>query len=168
MGQLGLGCDADGRVIAVSEHSDAEGKIEIGDRLVAINGKVASTREDRNVLAERYVKPLRKIGGDIQLTVLRDGRKHEIAVKKTFITMGAMRVEIKDALRKVLFNQSRGIVISETTDAKYSVTYHFLDDLPFWDNYTGRPFIKKDAGTEIPPRMYDYVMKMSFIKEETP
>jgi hypothetical protein len=168
IGQLGLRCDADGLVTAVSEHSDAKGKIETGDQLVAINGKVASTREDRNVLAERYVEPLRNIGGDIQLTVLRDGKKHEIVVKKTFITMGAMRVEIKDALRKVLFNQSRGIVIFETTDAKYAVTYHFLDDLPFWDNYTGRPFIKKDAGTEIPPRMYEYAMKMSFIKEETP
>jgi hypothetical protein len=168
IGQLGLRCDADGLVTAVSEHSDAKGKIETGDQLVAINGKVASTREDRNVLAERYVEPLRNIGGDIQLTVLRDGKKHEIVVKKTFITMGAMRVEIKDALRKVLFNQSRGIVIFETTDAKYAVTYHFLDDLPFWDNYTGRPFIKKDAGTEIPPRMYEYAMKMSFIKEEIP
>ena len=168
MGQLGLRCDVDGLVTAVSEHSDAEGKIEIGDRLVAINGKLASTGEDRNLLAERYVEPLRNIGGDIQLTVLRDGKKHEIAVKKTFITMGTMRVEIKDSLRKVLFNQSRGIVICETTDAVYSVTYHFLDDLPFWDNYTGRPFIKRDAGMEIPPRMYDYVMKMSFIKEETP
>jgi len=75
-------------------------------------------------------------------------------VTKTFATLGTMQVTLSEAVRRVLFDIDRGIVISDKASPQYSVIYHFLDEFPFVDDYMGVGSFQRDAGKKVGPRVY--------------
>ncbi|MHC4444129.1 MAG: hypothetical protein ACYTA5_16150 [Planctomycetota bacterium] len=165
LGKLGIQCNAEGRVTAIEQGSGAEGKIKVGDLLVGLQGNKASTAAKRNQLYERFVEPPENIGSDIPVTIIRDGREQTIKVTSSMATMGNMRINISKALRKVLFAVDKGIICSEKTTCELAVTYHFVKDLPFVDDYTGTKSIEKLATKKMPPRIYKYVWKTDLMDD---
>ena len=95
VGQLGLKCDVTGKITAVIQDSDAQGKIKAGYVLVAINGQRAVTTEDWNVLYERFIEMSDNVGSAILLTIRRDGQEQDVKVKKSFVTPGTMGIETR-------------------------------------------------------------------------
>lgn len=164
IGQLGLQCDAMAKATAVREGSDAHGKIKVGDILVAVNGERAVTAKDWNVLYERFVEMPDNLGSDVLLTIKRDGREQDVEVKKSFATLGTMAIEISNATRKVVFDIDNGIVISDEASPVYTVTYDFLDEFPFTDNYMGATSFEGSAGTKSGPRIYHNKWKMELLQ----
>jgi hypothetical protein len=163
-GQLGLKCDTAGKVTAVRQDSDAQNKIRIGDILVAINGQKTKTPKDWHINYERFIEKPDNVGDDVLLTINRDGQQHDVNVKKSYVTLGTMEVEISKASRKVIFDIDKGIIISDVASPVYSVMYHFLDEFPFIDDYMGTGSFKGCAGTKIGPRVYYNKWKMKLIQ----
>jgi hypothetical protein len=164
VGQLGLKCDTTGKVTAVRQDSDAEGKIDVGDVLVAINGERAVTAEDWNVLYGRFIGMPDNIGSTVVVTVRRDGREQDVEVKKSFVTLGTMSVEISKGTRKVVFDIGRGIITSDEASPVYSVMYEFLDEFPFVDDYMGVSSFEGRSGTKRGPRVYRNRWKMMLLQ----
>jgi hypothetical protein len=153
-GQLGLKCDATGKVTAVRPDSDAQGKINVGDVLVAVNGHKAGAARDWHVLYERFIEMPNDVGSAVLLTVRRNGQESDVEVKKTFVTLGTMEISISKATRKVIFDIDQGIILSDKASPQYSVMYHFLDEFPFVDDYAGGSAFEGCAGTTLGPRVY--------------
>jgi hypothetical protein len=164
IGQLGLQCDETGTVTAVREDSDAQGKINVGDVLVAVNGHRAATAKDWHVLYERFVEMPGDVGSPVVLTVKRNDQERDVEVTKTFATLGTMEVTLSEAVRKVVFDVDRGVIISDEASPQYSVMYHFLDEFPFADNYMGAGSFKRDAGGKIGPRVYRNRHRMTLVQ----
>ena len=154
IGQLGLKCDATGKVTAVRQDSDAHEKIDVGDVLVAINGQKTATAGDWHVAYERFIEMPDNVGSPILLTIKRDGQEQDVEVKKSFVTLGTMSVEISKSTRKVVFDIGRGIIISDEASSVYSVMYEFLDEFPFADDYMGVGSFEGRSGTQSGPRVY--------------
>jgi len=163
LGQLGLKCDATGNVTAVRQDSDAQGKINTGDVLVAVNGHQAVTAKDWHVLYERFIEMPNDVGSAVLLTVRRDGQEQDIEVKKSFVTVGTMEIEISNGTRKVIFDIDKGVIVSDEDSPEYSVMYHFLDEFPFVDNYMGTGSFEGCAGTKSGPRIYLNRFKMTLL-----
>jgi hypothetical protein len=164
IGQLGLQCDETGTVTAVREGSDAQGKVNVGDVLVAVNGHKAATARDWHVLYERFIEPPYSVGAPVVLKVSRGGQEIDVEVTKTSATLGTMEVALSEAVRKVVFDVDRGIIISDEASPQYSVVYHFLDEFPFADNYMGAGSFKRDAGGKIGPRVYRNRHRMTLVQ----
>ncbi|UCG57743.1 MAG: PDZ domain-containing protein, partial [Phycisphaerales bacterium] len=164
IGQLGLQCDATATVTAVREGSDAHGKIKVGDILVAVNGERAVAAKDWNILYGRFIGTWDNVGADIVLTIKRDGREQDLEVEKSFATLGTMGVKISNATRKVVFDIDNGIIVSDKASPVYSVTYDFLDEFPFTDNYMGAAAFRGRAGTKSGPRIYRNQWKMELLQ----
>ncbi|MHC4519778.1 MAG: hypothetical protein ACYTAS_14415, partial [Planctomycetota bacterium] len=154
IGQLGLQCDTTGTVTAVREDCDAQGKIHVGDVLVAVNGHQAVTAKDWHVLYERFIEMPNDVGSAVVLTVKRDGQERDVEVMKTFATLGTMEVTFSKALRTVIFDIDQGVIASDKASPQYSVMYHLLDEFPFVDDYAGEGSFVGRAGTKIGPRVY--------------
>ena len=163
LGQLGLKCDTKGRVIAVRKDSDAQDKIMVGDILIGINKEEATTSRNRSILYERFIEPPENIGAVVQLTILRNDKEHNVDIKKSSVTLGAIKVSIKRDSRSVLFAIDKGIIISDQSAALYSVVYDFADEQPFVDDYTGTEPLKNIAKRKMPPRIYDSKWKLKLI-----
>ncbi|MHC4244048.1 MAG: hypothetical protein ACYS3N_21830 [Planctomycetota bacterium] len=164
LGQLGLKCDATGKVTAVRQDSDAQGKIKIGDVLVAVNGQKTVTAKDWHVIYERFIEMPNNIGSAVLLTISRDGREQDVKVKKSFVTLGTMGIKISKGTRKVVFDIDKGIIISDETSPVYSVMYHCFDEFPFVDDYMGTNSFERSAGTKIGPRIYRNQWKMKLLQ----
>lgn len=163
-GQLGLRCDTTGTVTAVREDSDARGKIEVGDVLMAINGSKAVTAKDWRVLYERFIEPPDNVGLAVLLTIKRDGQEQDVAVKKSFATVGTMEIKISNATRTVLFDADRGIVVSDRTCPDYSVMCKMAEEFPFTDEYAGAGSFQGQAGRMIGPRTYHNQYTMTLLR----
>jgi hypothetical protein len=163
-GQLGLKCDTTGKVTAVRQDSDAQGKIRIGDILVAINGQKTVTPKDWHIMYERFIEKPDNVGDDILLAITRDGQKQDVNVQKSFVTLGTMEVEISKASRKVIFDIDKGIIVNDEDSPVYSVMYNFLDEFPFVDDYMGTGSFKGSAKTKVGPRIYYNRSKMKLIQ----
>lgn len=164
IGQLGLQCDATGTVTAVREDADAQGKISVGDVLVAVNGHKAATAGDWHVLYERFIEPPYNVGVPVVLKVRRGGQEVDVEVTKAFATLGTMQVTLSEAMRKVVSDVDRGIIISDEASPQYSVMYHLLDEFPFVDDYAGAGSFKRDAGTKVGPRVYHNRYEMRLVQ----
>jgi hypothetical protein len=164
IGQLGLQCDAAGKVTAIRQDSNAQGKIRIGDILVAVNGQKAVSSRDWHVLYERFIEMPDNIGSDIALTIRRDGQEQDVKVKKSFVTLGIMEINIKGSQKEVIFNIDKGIIISTEASSEYDVMYNFIDEFPFVDDYMGNSSFKEKAKTRIGPRNYRNQWKMKLIQ----
>lgn len=154
-GQLGLKCDSTGEVTAVRQDSDAQGKIDIGDVLTAVNGHAAKTAKDWHVLYERFIEPPTDVGSNVRLTVKKNGQENQVDVGKTFATVGVMEVTLSEATRRVVFDIDRGIIVSDVSAPQYSVTYHLRGEFPFVDTYAGTGSFQGQAGTTLGPRLYN-------------
>lgn len=163
-GQLGLKCDATGAVTAVRPESDAQGKIEVGDVLVAVNGHPASTAKDWRVLYGRFIEAPYNVGDPVALTVERGGQEQDVEVEKTSVTLGMMEVTLSEATRTVVFDIDRGIILSDKDSPVYSVMYRLLDEFPFVDDYMGTNSFEKRAGREVGPRVYHNQHKMTLLQ----
>ena len=164
IGQLGLQCDETGTVTAVREDSDAQGKINVGDVLVAVNGHRAATEKDWHVLYERFVEMPGDVGSPVVLTVKRNDQERDVEVTKTFATLGTMEVTLSEAVRKVVFDIDRGIIISDEASPQYSVVYSFLEEFPFVDDYMGAGSFTHDAGAKVGPRVYRNRHRMALVE----
>jgi len=164
IGQLGLKCDATGAVTAVRPDCDAQGKIEVGDVLVAVNGHPAATAKDWHVLCERFIEVTYNVGDPVTLTIVRDGQEQDVEVKKSSVTLGTMEVTLSNATRTVVFDIDRGIILSDKASPVYSVMYRLLDEFPFVDDYMGTSSFKKRAGTEVGPRVYRNQHRMTLLQ----
>ncbi len=164
VGQLGLKCDATGKVTAVRQDSDAQGKIKVGDVLAAINGQKAVTAKDWHVMYERFIETPDNVGSAILLTIKRDGQEQDVKVLKSFVTLGTMEVTISRASRKVIFDIDKGIIISDEASPEYSVMYNFLDEFPFVDDFMGNSSFTGHAKTKIGPRIYRNQWKMKLLR----
>jgi hypothetical protein len=89
IGQLGLKCDATGKVTAVREDSDAQGKIEVGDVLTAVNGQKTVSPRDWHVMYERFIEMSNNVGSAVLLTIKRNGKEQDVSVLKSFVTLGS-------------------------------------------------------------------------------
>ncbi len=163
-GQLGLKCDGTGTVTAVREDCDAQGRIEVGDVLLAVNGHPAATAKDWHTLYERFIEMPGNVGEPVVLTVRRASQEQEIEVRKSFATVGTMEVTLSEATRTVLFDIDKGVIVSDKASPVYSVMYRFLDESPFVDNYMGTGSFENRAGTEIGPRVYHNRHKMTLLE----
>jgi hypothetical protein len=163
IGQLGLQCDETGTVTALREDSDAQGKINVGDVLVAVSGHPAATAKDWHVLYERFIEPPSNVGTPVALTVKRDGQELDVEVTKTFATLGTMAITLSEAVRKVVFDVDRGIIISDEASPQYSVMYDFLEEVPFVDQYMGAGSFTRDAGAKVGPRVYHNQHRMTLV-----
>lgn len=163
IGQLGIKCDAAGKVTAIRQDSDAQGKIKVGDILVAVNGQKAVTSGEWNILYERYIERPDNAGSNIVLTVRRDEWMQDINVRKSFVTLGTVEITIKDALRKVIFDITKGIIISDESSSEFSFIYNFLDEFPFVDNFAGFVPFKDRAKTKAGPRVYNDQTRMKLL-----
>ncbi len=164
IGQLGLKCDATGQVTAVRSDSDAQGKINVGDVLAAINGHRVGTTRDWHVSYERFIEKPDDVGSGVLLTVRRDGHETDVEVKKSFVTLGTMKINISKATRRVIFDIDQGIIISDEASPQYSVMYHFLDEFPLVDDYAGASSFEGRAGTEWGPRVYHNQFTITLIR----
>jgi hypothetical protein len=164
VGQLGLRCDATGAVTAVRADSDAHGKISVGDAVVAVNGHEATTAKAWHVLYERFIEPPGNVGSPVVLTVKRDDREVDVEVTKTFVTLGTMEITLSDAVRKVIFDVDRGIIISDEASPQYSVMYHLTDALLFMDDYMGVGSFQRDTGLKVGPRVYRNRHRMTLVQ----
>ncbi len=164
IGQLGLKCDATGKVTAVRQDSDAQGKIKVGDVLVAVNGQKAVTAKDWHNMYERFIEMPNNVGSAIILTISRDGQEQDVEVLKSFVTLGTMEVNFSNASRKVVFDINKGIIISDKSSSEYDVMYDFLDEFPFMDNYMGTSSFKGRAKTREGPRNYRNQWKMKLLQ----
>lgn len=164
VGQLGLKCDATGTVTEVRQDCDAEGKINVGDVLVAVNGHKAATTRDWHVLYERFIEMSGDVGSPVTLTVRRDDQELDVEVTKTYATLGTMQVTLSKMLRTVIFDVDRGVIVSDQASPQYSVMYHFIDEYPFTDDYMGTAAFERDAGKKIGPRVYDNQYKMTLVR----
>ncbi len=164
VGQLGLKCDAIGKVIAVRQDSDAQGKIKVGDVLVAINGQKAVTAKDWNVVYERFIEMPDNVGSAILLTIRKDGQEKDVKVKKSFVTLGTMGISISKGNRKVIFDINKGIIISDEASPEYSVMYDFFDEFPFVDDYMGASSFEGCAKTKRGPRIYRNQWKIKLLQ----
>lgn len=163
IGQLGLQCDATGTVTAVREDSDAQGKVNVGDVLVAVNGHQAATAKYWHVLYERFIEMPDSVGSPVILTVRRGDQEEDVEVTKTFATLGTMEVTLSEAVRRVIFDVDRGIIVSDEAAPQYSVMYHFGDEYPFVDVYMGVGTFERDAGTKVGPRVYQNRYRMTLL-----
>jgi hypothetical protein len=163
IGQLGLKCDATGTVTAVREDSDAWGKINVGDVLVAVNGHKAAAARDWHVLHERFIEMPDNVGSPVVLTVRRSDQEIDVEVTKTVATLGTMEVALSEAARTVIFDVDRGIIVSDESSPQYSVMYHFIDEYPFVDDYMGTATLKRKAGTKAGPRVYYNQYRMTLV-----
>jgi len=164
IGQLGVQCNAMAKVTAVREDSDAHGKIKVDDILVAINGHKAVTARDWKVLYEKFIGMPDNIGSDIILTIRRDGQEQDVKVKKSYVTLGTMGIEISKGTRKVLFDIDKGIIISDEASPVYSVIYNFFDAFPFVDNFMGASAFEGRANTKLGPRIYYNQWKLNLLQ----
>ncbi len=164
IGQLGLKCDATAKVTAVRQDCDAQGKIKVGDVLVAVNDHKAITAKDWHNLYERFIEMPDNVGTAVVLTITRDGRRQDVNVQKSFVTVGTMEVNFSKAWRKVIFDIDAGIIISDESSSEYDVMYDFLDEFPFTDDYMGNGSFKGRAKTRIGPRNYRNQWKMNLIQ----
>ena len=162
-GQLGLKCDGTGTVTAVREDGDAQGKIDVGDVLLAVNGHPATTAKDWHTLHQRFIEMPGDVGKPVVLTIRRDGREQDIEVKKSFATVGTMEITLSKATRTVVFDIDRGIIVSDTASPVYSVMYRLLDAFPFTDNYMGSGSFQGRAGAELGPRVYRNRFQMTLL-----
>jgi len=163
-GQLGLKCDAAGRVTAVRQDSDAHGKIEIGDILVAVNGHRAATAKDWHVMYERFIEVTDNVGSAVVLTIDRGGHEQDVEIEKGFVTLGTMEVTLSNARREVIFDVSKGIIVSDKASPVYSVMYKLLDEFPFVDDYMGTSSFEGCAGRQIGPRVYHNRHEMKLLQ----
>ncbi|MBN1362739.1 MAG: PDZ domain-containing protein [Sedimentisphaerales bacterium] len=163
IGQLGLKCDATGTVTTVREDRDAQGKINVGDVLVAVNGHKAATTKDWHVLYERFIEMPDNVGSPVVLTVKRGDQEQDVEVTKTFATLGTMEVTLSKAVRQVIFDVDRGIIVSDEASPQYSVMYRFVDEYPFVDEYMGAGTFEHSAGTKVGPRVYHNQYKMTLV-----
>jgi len=163
-GQLGLKCDGTGTVTAVREDCDAQGKIEIGDVLLAVNGHPAATAKDWHTLHQRFIQMPSDVGESVVLTVKRGGQEQDVEVQKSSVTLGTMEITLSKATRTVVFDIDRGIIISDMASPVYSVMYRLLDAFPFTDNYMGTGAFEKRAGTEMGPRVYHNRHRMTLLQ----
>ena len=91
VGQVGVRCDLDGKVIEVSDGYGAAGRVHIGDRLVAINGETAETPSDRNRLAQKHIESIRS-SKLVYLGLERNGENVEVEIKKTNLSAGILSI----------------------------------------------------------------------------
>ncbi len=164
VGQLGLKCDATAKVTAVRQDSDAQGKIKVGDVLVAINNHKAITAKDWHDIYERFIERPEDAGSAILLTIRRDGREQDVNVRKSFVTLGTMEVNFSKDSRKVIFDIDKGIIISDESSSEYDVMYDYLDEFPFMDDYMGNSSFKGCAKTREGPRNYRHQWKMKLLQ----
>lgn len=164
VGQLGLKCDTSAKVTAVRQDSDAHGKIKVGDVLLAVNGHKAITAKDWHNAYERFIASPDNVGSDILLTVERDGRRQDVSVRKSFVTLGTMEVNFTKDFRKVIFDIDRGIIISDESSSEYDVMYDYLDEFPFMDDYMGNSAFKGRANTREGPRNYRNQWKLKLLQ----
>jgi len=164
VGQLGLKCDATGAVTAVRADGDAQGKIDVGDVLVAVNGHPAATAKDWHTLSQRFIQMPSDVGKSVVLTIRRDGQEQDVEVEKTAATLGTMEITLSKATRTVVFDVDKGVIISDQASPVYSVTYRFLDEFPFADNYMGTASFGNRAGTQLGPRVYHNRHKMTLLQ----
>jgi hypothetical protein len=164
LGQLGLKCDATGKVTEIRQNSDAQGKIRVGDALVAINGNMTVTARDWNIMYERFIEMPDNVGSAVLLTIKRKGQEQDVKVKKSFVTLGTMEIKISKGTRKVIFDIDKGIIISDEASPEYSVMYNFLDEFPFVDNYMDSSSFEGRAKTKIGPRIYRNQRKMKLLQ----
>ncbi|HIJ64444.1 MAG TPA: hypothetical protein HPP77_00730 [Candidatus Hydrogenedentes bacterium] len=164
MGQLGIRLDQDARVSAVADGSGAAGIIQAGDVLIGINGVRAKTRRDRSHLAQRFVESPGDVEAEIILTILRNGEERDFVVSKSLVTLGTIRVKIEKLVRTVVFDTEEGIVRSDQGAATYAMTYHFLENMPFLDDFTGRMSQAINTQREVPPRIYNYEWEMTLLQ----
>jgi hypothetical protein len=164
IGQLGLKCDATAKVTAVRQDSDAQGKIIVGDVLVAVNGHKAVTAKDWHDMYERFIEMPDNVGSAIILTISRDGREQDVEVLKSFVTLGTMEVNFSNDSRKIIFDIDKGIIVSDESSSEYDVMYDFLDEFPFMDDYMGTSSFKERATTREGPRNYRNQWKMKLLQ----
>jgi len=163
-GQLGQKCDATGKVTAVRQDSDAQGKIKVGDVLVAINGQKTVTTKDWHVMYERFIEMPDNVGSVVLLTISRASQEQDVKVKKSFVTLDAMGIKISKGTRKVIFDIDKGIIISDEASPVYSVMYNFFDEFPFVDDYMGASSFEGCAKTKLGPRIYRNQWKMKLLQ----
>ena len=164
IGQLGLKCDAIGKVTAVREDSDAQGKIEVGDVLTAVNGLKTVSPRDWHVMYERFIEMPNNVGSSVLLTIKRNGQEQDVSVLKSFVTLGTMEVTISKPSQKVVFDIDKGILVSDESSSEYSVMYYFLDEFPFVDDYMGSSSFKGRAKAKMGPRIYYNQWRMKLIQ----
>jgi hypothetical protein len=166
IGQLGLQCDDRGRVVAVRENSGADRRIDVGDIVIGIGTKQATTPAERNKLYELFIEPPNDVGAGVTLRILREGREQNVVVNKSSVTLGACRAAICEASRTVVFSADKGLVISDVSTAVYSVVYDFSGALPFVDDYSGSASIARGTRKPPPARIYRYRCQTSLIREK--
>ena len=163
MGQVGIKCGSDGKVVDVLREYDAFGKVQVGDRLVGINGQAVRTAGERNEFAQRFIESVKE-DRTVRLTLLRGDRTIDVAVTKSIDRMGDLKVRFSDLYFRLetVFDVDRGLVLSQEEDVELYVTYPVAEMLPLLvDNIAGSDGLKRFAGQETYTRKSTVKWKIS-------
>jgi hypothetical protein len=138
LGQLGTRWDEEGSITDVYEGYDAYGKLMVGDVVVGINGRDATSQQERTLLAEEYIQHPKE-GDLVSLTILRDGSELVIDVQKFIDELAMVRVENLKSVLLFQFDVHRGILLTVLADTSQDTVFSSLtgDAFPIVDNYGG-------------------------------
>jgi hypothetical protein len=139
VGQVGVRWDHEGRITEVYPGYDAFNKLQVGDVVVGINGQRAEAAGGLAWLAEEYIQRPKESSA-VRLTILRDGREHDVTVEKSIDRLALVKVgNVRESL-KIAFDIDRGLLLSaEATINQEDITFTSptTNTFPVVDDYDG-------------------------------
>ncbi len=139
VGQVGVSWDHEGKITKVHPGYDALGKLQVGDVIVGINGQRADVADELAWLAEKYIQRPKE-NQIVRFTLLRDGEKRDVEVKKRIDELAVVRVSNVRGYLKTTFDVDRGILLStEATilQEDLAFTSPATGTFPVVDDYNG-------------------------------
>ena len=170
MGSLGFLYDDDLKVTNVLPGSGVDGKVEVGDAILAVSGESVGNRRDLNLLVERYVEPPEKVQDPVKLTIQRNGSETVVEATKSLLTLGTAHVTLPETLRKTVFHVEKGIVVSEDLASEENVTYDLSSDLGGLEDLFSAASGKKREKPQMASKKLRYAVKVDLVsvKEAAP